>query len=76
MEQQFRQLEKDVDAARGDDGPPFVVNIEKQHNMTVGPRGRPTRSCRRDYAPPPREEGSEGSCESDDEESDLDTPLT
>ncbi len=80
MVERFRQLEEVVRAARGE-YPPFVINLEDNRVNVVGTRGRPTRSCRRDYAPQPRGEESDGSGdrdeeESDAEESDLDTPLT
>ena len=79
MVERFRQLEKVVLAARG--GENFVINLEDNRVNVVGTRGRPTRSCRKDYAPQPRGEESDGSGdrdeeESDAEESDLDTPLT
>ena len=73
---QFRRLEKDICRARGEGEQLFKVNLEGNRVHDVGTGGRPTRASRRGTAPRPYVEVSDKSDKSDDEDSDLDLPLT
>jgi hypothetical protein len=73
MVKRFRRLEKKVRAARGRGGAPFRVFVDK-HDNPVGMR-RSARSCQQGALPQPYVEESDGSDDSDEEESDLDRPL-